>query len=69
MDKGDLDKYISLLNEKGVNLPCCRCSGKSFSVVCHSYIEIDKRGTRIPTIVVGCNKCGAINQHGTGAFS
>jgi hypothetical protein len=76
MEKSEKDKIIQKLIEKGANLPCPRCSNKSFSVVDGYFNQplqgeikgLVLGGPSIPSIVTVCNQCGFISQHALGAL-
>lgn len=70
MEQKRLNELVDALTNKGVNLPCPRCSHAKFSVVGESLIPIQEDpnafsigGPSIPTIIIACDNCGYISQH------
>ena len=69
-------RIIDILKKKNVNLPCPRCSNKSFSLVegyFNQSIQGDLKGMviggpSIPTTVTICNNCGFLSQHSLGVL-
>jgi uncharacterized Zn finger protein len=73
MEQTRLNEIASILNTKGVRLPCPRCGQLKFSIVGESYISIQETpgtfvigGPTIPTIIVACDNCGYVTQHAKG---
>ena len=73
----DTQAVINKLQEKGVGLPCPRCSQLQFSIVGEANIELfaTKKAPKhsisdipsyIPVIILGCNNCGFLIQHAKG---
>lgn len=76
MEKSLRDKYRSLLNEKGVTLPCPRCGHNVFTiadgyfnqVLQQNFTGIVLGGMTLPSVVTVCNRCGYISQHALGGL-
>lgn len=59
------------MTAKGVNTPCSRCGNRNFEVEGYSYKPIGivtgdfaPGGRVLQTIVVSCNRCGCMTEHG-----
>ncbi len=67
---------IKALEERGAKLPCPRCSNTQFTILDGYFNQtlqtelknISIGGLTIPSIVIGCVKCGFLSQHALGAL-
>jgi predicted nucleic-acid-binding Zn-ribbon protein len=74
MEKEEKEKIIKALEEHGAILPCPRCGNENFTLldgyfnqtVQHDLKNIFIGGPSIPSIVVGCSRCGYLSQHSIG---
>lgn len=77
MTTEEKEKIIKALNDRFVNLPCPRCGNQKFAIV-EGYVNSplqDNIGTitigggpALPSVVVGCTRCGFLSQHALGAL-
>lgn len=72
MDQNRFQLLASALDRKGASLPCPRCGNSQFQIVGESVISIQEDpavfqvgGPGIPSVVVGCAKCGCLFHHAT----
>lgn len=77
MSRSRENKIIDALNDKGVNLPCPRCSTSSFSILGESEMEVKALPSKsggllsqalfshktVSTVLLSCDNCGYILQH------
>jgi hypothetical protein len=75
MNQKRLEEISRALAAKGVDRACPRCGNPEFSVVAEFSIVLEESqssysmgGRSIPTVIVGCDKCGYIAQHALGAL-
>ena len=67
----DKEKIIKALGDKKANLPCHRCGKKKFQIIegfarisLHNDTDAQQEtGQGIPSVMVGCDNCGAITHH------
>jgi hypothetical protein len=69
-------KIAETLKEKGVKLPCPRCSGLDFEVVDQTALSINDNlnvvrlgGTSVPAALIICSQCGFITFHALGVLN
>lgn len=69
-------KIAEALKEKGVTLPCPRCSGLNFEVVDQTVLSINDNlnmislgGQSVPAALVACSNCGFITFHALGLLN
>jgi len=72
MDQTRFQLLANALEQKGASLPCPRCGGNKFQIVGESIISIQEDpavfrigGPGIPSVIVGCSKCGCLFHHAT----
>ena len=72
MDKNRFDLIAKALEREAVTRPCPRCGNSQFQIVGEGLISIQTDptvftigGPGIPTVIVGCSKCGCLFQHAT----
>lgn len=71
----DASKVERIFEAKKATLPCHRCGTDQFSIL-GEYVNFqlmeEQAGIKIvgkavlPTVLVGCNNCGAVTFHATG---
>jgi hypothetical protein len=70
MDQDRKNKVIAALQARDAKLPCSRCGHNQFEIVGETILPIQTNpnvlsigGPSIPTVIVGCSKCGHVWQH------
>lgn len=79
MEKEEKEKIVKALEEHGAILPCPRCGNKNFTLLdgyFNQTVQTDLKnlknlligGPSIPSIVIGCSRCGYLSQHSLGVL-
>lgn len=75
MDQDRRNKVIAALEARGAKLPCSRCGHNQFEIVGETILPLQSDpnvlsigGPSIPTVIVGCSKCGYVWQHALGSL-
>jgi len=67
-------QIIMELEKRGATLPCPRCGNRNF-VILEGYFNqpmstevgaIVLGGPTVPSVVIGCSRCGFLSQHALG---
>jgi len=76
MDQENKKKIAVALHQKGVKLPCPRCSSSNFEVVGQTLLSLNEDpnvfnvgGPAIPSAIVACSNCGFISLHALGPLN
>lgn len=72
----DRQRIQNLLEERGAMMPCPRCGNRTFVLldgyfnqsVQSGFKEMVFGGLSLPSVVVGCNRCGYLSHHALGAL-
>ena len=75
MDQDRRNKVIAALEARGAKLPCSRCGHSQFEIVGGTTLPLQNDpnvlsigGPSIPTVIVGCSKCGHVWHHALGSL-
>jgi len=69
-------KIIAALKERGATLPCPRCGNQAFTLLDGYFNQTIQTklsgmvigGPSVPSVVVGCDRCGLLSQHALGTL-
>jgi len=76
MEKEEKEKIVKALEEHGAILPCPRCGNKNFTLLDGYFNQTIQTnltkmligGPSVPSIVLGCSRCGYLSQHSLGVL-